>query len=189
MAVPISVRSGSTSSNAEQIDLNVLASPPVATTNGFPRRAQSALIRRTRPSIDSAAPSTTPDLMQSSVRRPITRSGATISVAGSLDVFRNSDSADMSTPGAMTPPKNTPSALIQSNVVAVPISTTMQSRLYVRLAASVLMMRSAPTVSGSSTSSVMGSLERPSTTTGTFPGSPPPASANGAGRGGATQPR
>src|ERR1035437_2356746 len=184
MAVPISVRSGSTSSNAEQIDLNVLASPPVATTNGFPRRGQSALIRRTRPSIDSAAPSTTPDRMQSSVRLPIT-----ISVAGSLDVFRNSDSADMSTPGAMTPPKNTPSALIQSNVVAVPISTTMQSRLYVRLAASVLMMRSAPTVSGSSTSSVMGSLERPSTTTGTFPGSPPPASANGAGRGGATQPR
>ena len=47
--------------------------------------------------------------MHSSVRRPITRGGATSSVAGSFDVRRVSVSADVSTPGAITPPRKTPS--------------------------------------------------------------------------------
>src|SRR5256886_14804449 len=55
---------------------------------------------------------------------------------------------------------------MQSNVVAVPKSTTMVSRRSSCAAASVLRMRSAPTCSGSSTSSVIGRRERPSTTTG-----------------------
>ena len=46
------------------------------------------------PSIDSAAPNITPARMHSSVRVPITRAGATSSVAGSLDVRRNSVSAE-----------------------------------------------------------------------------------------------
>ena len=66
----------------------------------------------------------------------------------------------------ITPPMNRPSPVMQSNVVAVPKSTTIVSRLNSCDAARVLTMRSAPTVNGSSTSSVMGNLERPSTDTG-----------------------
>ena len=145
-------------------------------------------MRRTSPSIDSAAPSTTPARMHSSVRRPITWLGGTSSVAESLAALRKSDSADTWTPGAMTPPRNTPSRVMQSNVVAVPRSTTMQSRRCSRLAASVLMMRSAPTVSGSSTSRLMGSFERPSTNSGALPVSLAQASARGAFTDGTTDP-
>ena len=66
--------------------------------------------------------------MHSSVRVPITRLGAMSSVAGSFDVRRKSVSADVRTPGAITPPRKTPSAVMQSKVVAVPRSTTIASR-------------------------------------------------------------
>ena len=59
---------------------------------------------------------------------------------------------------------NTPSPMMQSKVVAVPMSTTIVSRANRRVAASVLMSRSAPTVSGSSTSTRMGSGACASTT-------------------------
>ena len=61
--------------------------------------------------------------MHSSVRVPIVRAGATSSVAGSFDVRRNSVSADVRTPGVITPPRKTPSFVMQSKVVAVPRST------------------------------------------------------------------
>jgi hypothetical protein len=90
-------------------------------------------------------------------------------VAGSFDVRRNSVSAEVRTPGWITPPRKTPSLVMQSYVVAVPRSTTMQSLRYIRLAASVLMMRSAPTVIGSSTARVMPRGERASTTIAGLP--------------------
>ncbi len=78
-------------------------------------------------------------------------------VAGSLAVRRIRLSAPVRTPGAMTPPMNRPSAVMQSKVVAVPKSTTIVSRANSVNAASVLTTRSAPTVRGSSTSNVIGS--------------------------------
>ena len=65
--------------------------------------------------------------MHSSVRRPITRAGARSSVAGSLAVRRVSWSAAVRSPGMMTPPMKRASAVTQSNVVAVPKSTTIVS--------------------------------------------------------------
>ena len=168
--------------------MNAAASPPVAITSGSCGPGHSALMRRTSPSMASAAPSTTPDRMHSSVRRPMTRAGGSNSVAVSLAVFRNSVSADICTPGEMTPPMNLPSPVMQSKVVAVPRSTTMQSQRCSRLAASVLMMRSAPTVSGSSTSSVMGSLDLASTITAGVPTRRAQASANGPVTAGTTDP-
>ena len=52
-------------------------------------------MRRTMPSIASAAPNITPARMHSSVRVPITRVGTMSSVAGSFDVRRVSVSADV----------------------------------------------------------------------------------------------
>src|SRR4030095_9093280 len=127
MRSPVSVRYGSTTSNLQN-GSNTGARPPVATTNGTTSRGHSPLILLTNPSIASALPNTTPERMHSSVRRPITRAGGEISVAGSLAVRRNNVSADVRTPGAITPPRNTPSAVMQSYVVAVPRSTTIVSR-------------------------------------------------------------
>src|SRR5439155_466847 len=123
-------------------------------------------MRRTIPSTASAVPSNTPDRIASSVRRPMVRDGGVRSVAGSLAVPRMSASDAVRIPGMITPPRKWPSAVMQSNVVAVPKSTTMVSRRCSCAAASVLRMRSAPTCSGSSTSSVIGKRDRPSTTTG-----------------------
>ena len=95
--------------------------------------------------------------MHSSVRRPITWGGARSSVAGSLAVRRVSWSAAVRSPGMITPPMKRASAVTQSKVVAVPKSTTMVSRWKSSTAASTLTMRSAPTLSGSSTSSRTGS--------------------------------
>src|SRR3989441_12807806 len=96
----------------------------------------------------------------------VQREGGVRSVAGSLAVPRMSASDAVRMPGMITPPRKWPSAVMQSNVVAVPKSTTIESRWNSWAAASVLRMRSAPTCSGSSTSSVIGKRERPSTTTG-----------------------
>ena len=87
-------------------------------------------------------------------------------MAGSLAVLRTRSSEAVRTPGMITPPMKRPSPVMQSNVVAVPKSTTMVSRRNSCEAARVLTMRSAPTVSGSSTSSRIGSRERASTTWG-----------------------
>ena len=65
----------------------------------------------------------------------------------------------------IAPPMNRASAVTQSKVVAVPKSTTRLSAAKSSTAASTLTIRSAPTVSGSSTSRVTGSGERASTAT------------------------
>ncbi len=88
-----------------------------------------------------------------------------MSTRGSLAVRRVRVSAPVRMPGAMTPPRKTPSAVMQSKVVAVPRSTTMVSRPYRRAAARVLAIRSAPTVSGSSTSRRTGSIGFPGSST------------------------
>ena len=119
----------------------------------------------------------------------MTRSGGVSSVAGSFAVRLMSASDAVRTPGMMTPPMKRPSAVMQSNVVAVPKSTTIVSRWKSFEAASVLRMRSAPTVRGSSTSSVMGSRARPSTTTGCFPVAAATASPRACVTGGTTEAR
>src|SRR5436309_4296050 len=125
---PVRVRSGWTASISRASGATRLARPPVAITWGALPLGHSALMRRTSPSTASAAPSRTPERMQSSVRRPITRSGGVSSVAGSLAVLRMRASDAGRTPGMITPPMKRPSPVMQSNVVAVPKSTTMVSR-------------------------------------------------------------
>ena len=135
---------------------------------GVFRDGHSARMRRTSPSTASAAPQSTPTRMQSSVRRPIACVGGSNSVAGSFAVLRTNSSDAVRRPGMITPPmkRAPPATVMQSNVVAVPKSTTMVSFLKSCAAASVLTMRSAPTVSGSSTSSTIGSFDRASTSSG-----------------------
>src|SRR5882762_2256739 len=166
MRSPVRVRSGCTDSISRTRGATKLARPPVAMTCGVWPLGHSALMRRTIPSTASAVPSNTPERIASSVRRPMVRTGGIRSVAGSLAVPRIRASDAVRIPGMITPPRKWPSAVMQSNVVAVPKSTTMVSRRNSCAAASVLRMRSAPTCSGSSTSSVIGSRERPSTTSG-----------------------
>src|SRR6267143_1841083 len=66
-------------------------------------------------------------------------------------------------PGAIAPPQNSPAAFTQSNVVAVPRSTTMSGGPYSATAATDLVMRSAPISSGLSTASGIVSLSPGST--------------------------
>ena len=78
--------------------------------------------------------------------RPIARSGARSSIRGSFAVRAASASSPSSRPGAIAPPTYAPSAATQSNVVAVPKSTTTAGVPYSRAAASALTSRSAPDV-------------------------------------------
>jgi hypothetical protein len=59
-----------------------------------------------------------------------------------------SASAEMPSPGAMAPPRNSPLAETTSKVVAVPMSTTMQGPAKRSKAATQLQMRSAPASEG-----------------------------------------
>src|SRR5690606_9286551 len=111
---PSSVSHGSTRSMLGQYGAITSARPPVATTSGSSVPGHSALIRLTRPSTASIEPSSTPARMHSSVRVPITLAGITSSVSGSFDVLVYNVSADDRTPGAITPPRNTPSFVMQS---------------------------------------------------------------------------
>ena len=138
MASPSSVRSGSTRSMDWHSGWIADASPPVAITRGTCDVGHSAFSRATSPSMLAAAPNITPARMQRSVRFPIARAGATSSVAERRAARRKSVSAEVRMPGWMMPPWKTPSAVMQSYVVAVPRSTTMQSTPKRRLAASVL---------------------------------------------------
>src|SRR5688572_9065402 len=72
-------------------------------------------------------------------------------------------------PGAMAPPMNSPRALMQSNVVAVPRSTTISGGPYRAIAATAFTMRSAPTSRGLSTLSGSGTLTPGSTVNGVRP--------------------
>ena len=57
----------------------------------------------------------------------MTRVGFTSSTFGSFAVLAQSASSEMPIPGVMTPPRYSPRPETQSNVVAVPKSTTMQA--------------------------------------------------------------
>jgi hypothetical protein len=63
--------------------------------------------------------------MALTVDLPMTRAGRAISTRGSRAARRNSASAEIASPGAITPPRYSPAADTQSKVVAVPKSTTI----------------------------------------------------------------
>ena len=65
---------------------------------------------------------------QSSVFLPMTERGGARRTCGNCAVARVRTSSPACGPGAMTPPRKTPSAEMQSKVVAVPRSTTTVSR-------------------------------------------------------------
>src|ERR1043166_790719 len=69
---------------------------------------------------------------------------------------RNSSSDEVASPGAIAPPTNAPDFETQSNVVAVPRSTTMHGAPWSVRPASALAIRSGPTESGSVTWSGIG---------------------------------
>jgi hypothetical protein len=89
-----------------------------------------------------------PACIESTVRVPITFGGRAMLTRGSLDARKNSASRLMPMPGAMTPPRYTPSPPMTSKVVAVPKSTTMHALFQRSKAATALTMRSAPTSRG-----------------------------------------
>ena len=145
-------------------------------------------MRRTSPSIASAAPNSTPARMHSSVRVPIARAGGTSSVAGSFDVRRKSVSAEVRRPGrddAAEEDAVRGDAVVRRRGAEVDDDGVDAYRW---LAASVLMMRSAPTVSGSSTSSTIGSATRASITRACTPSQRSHASTSGAVTAGTTEP-
>ena len=65
-------------------------------------------------------------------------------MAPSFVACENSAEADVSTPGAMTPPMKRPSASTTSMLVAVPKSTTITGAPYSAFAATASATRSAP---------------------------------------------
>ena len=77
--------------------------PPVAITRADP--PSSATIRATMPSTWATNPHTSPDWIEVTVLRPITESGATASTRRSIAVCETSASSEISTPGAMAPPR------------------------------------------------------------------------------------
>src|SRR3989454_6616516 len=103
MRSPVRVRSGCTDSISRISGATRLARPPVAMTCGVWPFGHSALMRRTIPSTASAVPSSTPERIASSVRRPMVREGGVRSVAGSLAVPRMSASDAVRMPGMITP--------------------------------------------------------------------------------------
>ena len=77
--------------------------PPVAMTRALP--PSSSTIRLTIPSTWATKPQTSPDWMEAIVLRPITESGATGSTRRSIAVWETRASSEISTPGAMAPPR------------------------------------------------------------------------------------
>ena len=77
--------------------------PPVATTLAVP--PSSSAIRLTIPSTCATKPQTRPDWIEATVLRPITESGATGSTRRSIAVWETSASREISTPGAIAPPR------------------------------------------------------------------------------------
>ena len=82
------------------------------------------------PSSIQALPNTVPERIHSTVFVPIAFVGAESSMAGNWDVPLESAFKDISTPGAMVHPKNTPPSSITEILVAVPKSVTRQGRGY-----------------------------------------------------------
>ena len=76
--------------------------------------------------------------------------GLVSSTRGSCAVCSVNASTEMPMPGAMAPPRKSPSADTAVKVVAVPKSTTMAGPPYFSWTAMALQMRSAPTSLGCS---------------------------------------
>jgi hypothetical protein len=66
-----------------------------------------------------------PDCIECTGLRPTTLGGSAISTRCSRAAREKSASALICTPGVITPPRYSPFGVTQSNVVAVPKSTTM----------------------------------------------------------------
>ena len=75
------------------------------------------------PSTIPANPYSTPARIASTVDLPISARGGVRSMVGSAAARADSASSEISTPGKMTPPRYSPSALTTSCVTAVPKST------------------------------------------------------------------
>ncbi len=105
-------------------------------------------------------------LDRAAVSRPIARSGVRISISAGWAVPDASDAKPSSSPGAIAPPTKAPSWATQSNVVAVPRSTTIAGAPYRRDAASALASRSAPTSPGRSTRIGSGTVPAPAIRSG-----------------------
>ena len=89
-----------------------------------------------------------PDCIECCVFRPTTFGGFAISTRGSFAARAKRASALIWMPGAITPPRYSPLPDTQSNVVAVPKSTTISGPLKRSYAATALTIRSAPTSRG-----------------------------------------
>ncbi len=129
---------GSCSSMSTDWGMTSGARPPVATTTGC--APSSTAMRLTMPS---------------TMLRPMAAGGVASSTRISRAARCDRASRPLSTPGAITPPRNSPSADTTSSVVAVPKSTTTHGPPCRANAATALAMRSAPTSCGLSTSSGM----------------------------------
>src|SRR5262249_10251358 len=125
-------------------------SPPVAITVTAPGSSgdSSTAIRRAIPSTCPANPYTIPDCSASTVFLPITLGGLVNSTLSSCAARRDSASTEISIPGAIAPPTNSPRALTASKLVEVPKSTTIAAPPYRCTAASEFMIRSLPTSLG-----------------------------------------
>src|ERR1041385_3199551 len=89
-----------------------------------------------------------PDCIAPVVDEPITLFGRLISTRGSFAARENKASEEIIIPGAITPPRYSPAALIALKVVAVPKSTTIQGAPYFATAATASTILSAPTSDG-----------------------------------------
>ena len=85
--------------------------------------------------------------------RPIASFGLTSSTRDRRAARFTSASTDVTIPGAMAPPMNSPRPLTQLKVVAVPKSITISGGPYFAVAAKASTYRSAPTSRGASTAS------------------------------------
>ena len=125
-----------------------LARPPVA-TNLESRPVQPQCARGFRPrgqvSVVEAALDADHGVL------PMTLGGLRISTRARRAARENSASAEIPSPGAITPPQYSPCAEMTSNVVAVPKSTTTHGPPYFSKAATPLTSLSAPSSAGLST--------------------------------------
>jgi hypothetical protein len=119
---PCNVKKGSTCWIVSDTGATIWARPPVATTAQSP---SSFWKRRTMPSMSDAKPYKMPDCSDSTVFLPITLRGSMSSTARNAAARPNNASIEISMPGAMAPPMNSPLAEMMSKLVPVPKSTTI----------------------------------------------------------------
>ena len=100
------------------------ARPPVAISVGSP--PSSASIRRATPSISPGEAEDHPGLDRPRVDLPIAVSGSPSSIRAIRAPRSVSAVSEISTPGAIAPPRYSPSAETASKLIPVPKSTTTQ---------------------------------------------------------------